>query len=141
MSIQREPIYSALFALLGASAPYVVKSRRLLHWNDVSSTQQPALFVAQKGEVATTQRGLPTVWELNVDVYIYCRTDGALAPGPIINPLIDAIEAALAPNPIENAQTLGGLVHWARIEGAIETDEGTLGDQSVAIIPITIRCS
>lgn len=136
--MNREAIYSALFAKLQASANYVTTSRRLLHWNDVQSSQQPALFVAQRNEVAVTDRGMPTRWTLNVDVYVYARTDGGLNPGPIINPLLDAIEAALAPNAVENAQTLGGLVSWCRIEGAIETDEGTLGDQLVAIIPITL---
>lgn len=141
MSITREPIYSALFNLLSNAATFNTKSRRLRHWNDVPKDQQPALFMAQRSEVARTQRGQPTEWTLTVDVYIYCRTDGKLDPGPIINPLVDAIEAALAPNPIENVQTLGGLVHRAQVDGAIETDEGTLGDQSVAIIPITIYVS
>lgn len=139
--IQREPIYAALFARLANAAPFATKSRRLRHWNDVSKDQQPAMFMAQRNELAQTQRGLDTEWLLNIDVYVYARTDGKLDPGPIINPLIDAIESALAPNQAENAQTLGGLVHWCRIEGAIETDEGTLGDQSVAIIPITIFVS
>lgn len=134
----RESIYAALFALLAGTAQYRTTSRRLLHWNDVGAGAQPALFMAQRNEVPRTVRGQPTEWTLNVDVYIYCRTDGGLDPGPIINPLIDAIEGALAPNQIDNVQTLGGLVHWCRIEGAIETDEGTLGDQSVAIIPVSI---
>lgn len=139
--MNREPIYAALFALLASSAGYVTTSRRLLHWNDVPREQQPSLFMAQRNETAVTERGNPTQWTLSVDVYIYARTDGGLAPGPIINPLIDAIEAALVPNPMENAQTLGGLVHYCRIEGAIDTDEGTLGDQAVAIVPITIFVS
>jgi len=138
--IQREPIYAALFALLAASGGYVTTSRRLLHWNDVSKEQQPALFQAQRNELAKTDTGKPTVWTLNVDVYVYVRTDGGAPPGPILNPLLDAIEAALAPAG-SNVQTLGGLVHYARIDGAIETDEGTLGDQAVAIIPISILCS
>jgi len=136
--MNREAIYSALFTKLQGSANYVTTSRRLLHWNDVQASQQPALFMAQRTEVATTDRGIPTRWTMTVDVYVYARTDGGLAPGPIINPLLDAIENALAPNAVENAQTLGGLVSWCRIEGAIETDEGTLGDQLVAIIPITL---
>lgn len=140
--INREPIYAALFARLAASAGYVTTSRRLKHWNDVSYTEQPALFMAQRGEVATTTgRGLTTEWTLNVDVYVYVRTDGGQPPGPLLNQLLDAIEAALAPSQIENVQTLGGLVHWCRIEGAIETDEGTLGDQAVAIIPISMFVS
>lgn len=140
MAINREPIYAALFSLLGGSAGYVTKSRRLLHWTDVPPEQQPALFLAQRNELAATERGKPTRWTLNVDVYVYARTDGSNPPGPIINPLLDAIDAALAPN-VDGVQTLGGLVHWCRIDGAIETDEGTLGDQAVAIIPISILVS
>ena len=139
--INREAIYSALFTLLQGTGTYVTKSRRLKHWNDVPKDAQPALFMATGNQTAETVRGQPTRWTLSVDVYVYVRTDGGADPGPIINPLLDAIEAALAPNAIENAQTLGGLVTWCRIEGAIETDEGTLGDQAVAIIPISILVS
>lgn len=140
--INREPIYAALFAKLSASAGYATTSRRLKHWNDVPSGEQPALFMAQRNEVAATKgRGLPTEWTLSVDVYVYVRTDGGQAPGPLLNQLLDAVEAALAPSQLENVQTLGGLVHWCRIEGAIETDEGTLGDQAVAIIPISMFVS
>ena len=35
-------------------------------------------------------------------------------------------------------QTLDGLVMGCRIDGKIETDEGALGAQSVAIVPITV---
>lgn len=139
--MNREPIYSALFAKLAGSAGYVTTSRRLKHWNDVQPEQQPALYLAQKGEIALTVRGQPTKWTLTVDVYVYVRTTGEQSPGPLLNNLLDAIEAALAPNAIENAQTLGGLCEWCRIEGAIETDEGTLGDQAVAIIPIHLLVS
>jgi hypothetical protein len=56
-----------------------------------------------------------------------------------MNPLLDALTAALAPpNPVENVQTLGGLVAHCWIEGGIQTDEGVLGGQSVAIVPIRI---
>lgn len=136
--INREPIYAALAALLYTSAPYTTTSRRLKHWNDVPAAAQPAMFIAQRNELPQTDRGNPTRWSLNVDVYIYFRTDGGAEPGPILNPLLDALEAALEPSPVENVQTLGGLVSWCRIEGAVETDEGTLGDQGVAIVPITM---
>jgi len=35
---------------------------------------------------------------------------------------------------------LANLVRHARIEGRIETDEGVLGDQAVAVIPVEILC-
>lgn len=135
----RETIYAALFAKLAASASFVTTSRRLKHWSDVATNQQPALYMAQKSEAAATTRGQPTRWTLSVDVYIYVRTDGGQTPGPLLNALLDAVTAAIAPdNAIENVQTLGGIVEHCWIEGSIETDEGTLGDQAVAIVPIYI---
>lgn len=139
--MSREAIYAALFDKLGASAGFVTKSRKLKHWSDVTASEQPALFQAQKSESAATVPGQPTQWNYMVDVYLYANTGGDpnVAPSQILNPLIDAIVAAMAPEPISNKQTLGGLVQHAWIEGAIETDEGVLGDQAVAIIPVAMK--
>jgi hypothetical protein len=137
--IQREPIYAALFAKLQAIPGVVTCSRRLVHWADVTSAQQPAIFQAQRSEQVTQETGNPTVWKLAVDIYIYVKAPTTDAPAQYLNPLLDAVSAALGPeNPVTNRCTLGGLVHYARIAGQIETDEGTLGDQAVAIVPIEI---
>ena len=136
--MNREQIYSALYAKLAGAANFVTTSRKLRHWDDVGASEQPALFVVQKSEVADPQpKGVPTKWTLDVNVYIYVRSSDV--PSSEINPLLDSVTAALLPdNPITNAQTLGGLVHHCWIEGQIETDEGLLGDQSVCIIPVRI---
>ena len=42
------------------------------------------------------------------------------------------------PGRARNAQTLGGLVFDTWINGTIETDEGYLGQQGVAKIPVRI---
>jgi len=139
--INREPIYAALFNLLAATSGITTSSRILKHWDDVPSADQPALFMAQGNQSAKTERGKPTLWTLDAKVYIYVKTDGDQVPSSVINPILDAIEAALSGNAAENVQTLGGLVDYARIEGTIETDEGTLGTQAVAIIPISILAS
>lgn len=138
--IQREPIYAALYARLSAVAGLVTKSRRLKHWADTPAEEQPALFQSQVREVATASTSLPTQWALHLDVYVYVRASLDSAPSEVLNPLLDSICAALAqdgagPN---GRCTLGGLVHNARISGSIETDEGTLGEQAVAIIPVEI---
>jgi hypothetical protein len=144
--MNREPIYEAVFALLANAAGFATASRRLRHWSDVAAVEQPALFLAQKSETAEQNRGLPTKWLCDVDAYVYCHApDELTAPTTILNPLLDAIEAALAPfaggDIAVNAQTLGGLAYQAWIDGKIETDEGTLGGQSVAIVPIRITIS
>lgn len=140
MSLSREPIYAALFARLQAVPGLVTVSRRLKHWHDVPPADQPSLYQSQQGESTTTTSGQPTIWRLSVDLYLYARApDGDTSSAPILNPLLDAIENALKPdNPVTNTCTLGGLVQYARISGRIETDEGSLGDQAVAIIPIEI---
>ena len=143
--MNREAIYSALFAKVSTAANFTTISRRLKHWADVPAVDQPALFQAQVREIAEPQTqvlGQPTRWKLSVDLYVYATCESSGTPSAVLNPLIDSIVAALAPsNPIEKTQTLGGLVLNAWIEGTIETDEGTLGNQAVAIIPISITAT
>jgi hypothetical protein len=64
------------------------------------------------------------------------------APATILNPLLDALEAALAPSPATGIQNLGlpAMVQHPYIAGKIETDEGVLGDQAIAIVPVEILC-
>jgi len=140
--MNREPIYAALFARLAEAGGFRTASRRLRHWSDVAAVEQPALFLAQKSETAEQRGALPTKWSCDLDAYVYCHApDEATAATTILNPLLDAIEAALAPSGADvatNTQTLGGLAYQAAIVGKIETDEGTLGGQAVAIVPIRI---
>ena len=138
----REPIYAALFALIQSAAPFVTTSRRLRHWSDVAAAEQPALFMIQKSETAEERRPLPIKWRARVDLYLYAQAGGELtAPASVVNPLLDALEAALAPDPVSHVQTLGGLVQHCWIAGKIETDEGVLGGQTVAIVPIELLVS
>lgn len=141
--MNREAIYAALFNLLSSVHGITVAERRLRHWNDVKPVEQPYLCLAQGNQTAT--QGSPAIgvnakWLLDADIYIYVRTTGKQVPGSVLNPILDEIEQALAPPfpDINKCQNLGGLVEHCWIEGTIETDEGTLGDQAVAIIPVRI---
>lgn len=137
--INREDIAAALWVRLSAIPGLATKSRRLKHWNDVPARMRPALFMAQRGQVAATQTGQPTIWRLSFDVYIYVHTPEPQVPASALNAILDGVAGALAPDAgISGRCTLDGLVHYARIEGGIETDEGTLGDTAVAIVPIEI---
>lgn len=140
--MNREPIYAALFAKLSNATAFQTTGRRLRHWADVTSGEQPALFQSQKDETAKRTRGQPPVWTLTVDVYVYQQApDDKTSTSTVLNPLLDAIEAALAPTGADlmtNTQTLGNLVSHCWIAGKIVTDEGVLGGQAVAIIPIEI---
>ena len=142
--ITREPIYAALFARVASAAQFVTTGRRLRHWSGMAPAEQPALFMTQKSEVAAVKTlGAPTVWTLLVEFYLYAHSsDPYLSPATVLNPLVDAVEAALAPAATTGLQDLGlpSMVQHAMISGKIETEEGVLGDQAIAIIPVEILC-
>jgi hypothetical protein len=140
--IAREQIYAALWALAAGAESFATASRRLRQWSDVGPAEQPALFMCEKGSHAQVKAlGAPVVHTLSADLFIYAHSaDPYLAPAALLNPLIDALEAALAPSPATGIQDLGlpAMVQHAYISGRIETDEGLLGDQAIAIIPVEI---
>jgi hypothetical protein len=142
--IAREQIYAALWSFVAEAGEFVTASRRLRHWSDVGPAEQPAVFMSEKGGVAKVKAlGAPIVWTLAADLYVYAHSaDPYLAPATILNPLLDAIEAALAPPPATGVQNLGlpTMVQHAYIAGKVETDEGVLGDQAIAIVPVEILC-
>jgi hypothetical protein len=140
MTATREQIAQALLAQLSGIGGIATIGRRLWHWTDVEPAERPALFQVQKSESWQQQRGLPPRVTLHMELYLYVGTaaDPAAPPVAELNPLIDAIQSALAPGPGSAVQTLGGLVEHAWVSGRIETDEGVLGDLAVAIIPVDI---
>jgi hypothetical protein len=142
--IIREVIYAALWTLGSVAGTFASANRRLRHWTDVAPIEQPALFMSEKGGHAVIQAlGAPIAWTLYADFYIYVHSsDPYAAPATILNPLLDALERALAPSPATGIQNLGLplMVQHAYISGKIETDEGVLGDQAIAIVPVEILC-
>ena len=133
--MNREAIYSALFNLVTAAPGLTTTSRTLRHWDSVGPGEMPALFLAQGNQTAIAMTHQPTRWLLDSIVWIYVSTDGESSPGAALNPIVDVITAALDEAFPGQPETLGGLVEYARIEGTIETFEGTLGTLLVCRIP------
>jgi len=131
----REAAYSALFSRLSGIPGVSTAERRLRHWSDVQPAEMPYLALAVAGQIAEPVKRLPTKWNLGADLYLYVQSDSS-PPGPILNALLDKIDAALAPDVGQDTQTLGGIVSHAWIEGQVQTDEGTLGSIAVAVVPI-----
>lgn len=144
MNVTRETVYAALFALVSGSASFATSSRRLEHWSDVGPEEHPAIFQRELDEERISQRGVPPKVKLNVELYVYAHTLAQqlapnVVPSQVLNPLLDAIDAALVPDDAANSVlTLGGLVSHCWIDGKTEIFEGVIGDQAVAIIPVAI---
>jgi hypothetical protein len=117
-------------------------SRRYKSFSEVPAMEQPAIFQVQRREQPAQITQVPAGWKLEVDLVIYVNSTNYddTVVSSLLNPVLDAIDGLFGTTglPGANKQTLGGLVHYARISGAIETDEGVLGDQAFAIIPIEI---
>lgn len=147
----REPIYAAVLAFfaaltVGAAPAFLTATRKLKTWEDVEPEAQPALLLRQVIEHANYRKGLPTIWTCDVVLMLYVKTQAqnveSVIPSEILNPLLDAIEAAIVvDDPATNSATLGGLVSHCAIAGDIQYFEGTMGDDAVAVVPIQFLTS
>ena len=138
--IDREKIFQALFALVKDLSGFVTTSRRARLVKDVTPEEQPALFQEEgPGETVKYQKeGLPPIFYLYADLGFYAQIPAGQAPGPVLNPLIDALCTALASPADSEAQTLGGLVTYCRIDGKILKNEGLLDGQASVVVPVEI---
>lgn len=138
--MNREAIYSAVFARLQTIDGFTTVTRRLQHWADVTPSEMPYIAMAQRSEYPEGSRmGMPLRWTFAVDFYLYTHSaDRSSSPCIILNPLLDRLCTAFMPSTRTGTVELAGLTYHCRIDGEIETDEGTLGDLSVAIVPLSI---
>lgn len=142
----RKAIFDALYARLGTVQGVTTLGRRLRSFDEVQPSEQPALFMQPGSQVAENTPGLPVKWRLAVDLYLYVHDTTAAGPSELLQELLDRIEAALRATSAEAhgedaPTTLGGLVLACQIAGPIESDEGSLGAQAVAIVPLELLVS
>jgi len=154
--VARETVYLALLAQLQtAGSTFKTYTRRWKSaWDDPAQqvAAVPMLIQQEQTENVTwTNRGIGAVriWDVRLEIYGKIPPNPVGAPGvpdsdtpgsTVLNPLIDAVEAALAPGDKDGYQTLGGLVIDCRVEGTIIK---VLGDEDPsglcgAIIPLRI---
>lgn len=150
--MQRDPIFAALLAqAAGGDGFFVTVERRLRALNTVNNTEMPYLAVTRGagGEVPMYPTGPnrgagPAAWEVWADLIVYVAqtdvSDGGPPPMQLLNAALDRIERNLRPLPGAPAQTLGGLVEWARIEGPVLcADAGELGERGLAVVGVKCR--
>ena len=146
----REPIFAALYArgcaitwtdpVSQAPATWGFKARRLATADQIGAYPQPAFMQGEGPETFSQVSRMPSKRLLSVSWLIYLRAYSAPDPtGPLINAVMDGVEAALAPDdPINSVCTLGGLVSHAWIDGDVFKDAGDLDGQAMLICPIKL---
>lgn len=115
-------------------------SQRFIHWDNCPV--QPAVMVIEGPQTAQEKGPFGLVqWSMRAIVLVYFKTDPAqdgTIPAVQINDLLDAFEAAMrAPN--GGAQTLGGVVVNAQLDGAVGFDDGTVDQSYQAVVMIPVR--
>jgi len=136
----RETIMSALLGLVAGSSSFITASRRLRLWSEVGNGEMPAIVTHEKKDSYAGGKNYLPVVEMNVDLYVYTRPgmDSGITPISVLNPLLDAIDKAIAPNIVTRKQALGGLVSHVWIDGEVLKDPGDLDGDGVAVIPVKL---
>jgi hypothetical protein len=142
MGVTREQVFQALFARMQEVPGMTSYSRRMTFPQKVSPGDMPCLMQWEQPEMVRGGTGLPDkrVWEAWI-VIAFNNDDPQVAGATIINPMIDAVQNTLAIDDFgRNTCTLGGLVHYARIEGPLIKETGDLDGNGLggAVIPIKI---
>lgn len=135
----RETVMHRLFVLLRNSGPYKTSGRRMKFWTDVAA--QPALFLRHVSDETKHQGiGMPGFVTMECEAWLYANggKDEDAVPETELNDLLDAVEAAIAPPPGTDTQTLGGIVLHAFIEGTTKMHPGDIGGQAIAVVPIKV---
>jgi hypothetical protein len=146
MACTREEVFQALFNVLttpSLPAGFKLATRRYIRPSAVEAINTPILMTWEQPEKTEGgERGLRKRWWEVWLIIVYYNNDQNVAGATILNPLIDAVEAALAPdNPVHQTLTLGGLVQAVYIDGPtvkaisdVDIDHG----QGGAVIPVRI---
>lgn len=144
MNVPRETIAAAFVALFGGLAggsPFQTISRVFQVPANIDAGSEPALFIVEEDESINEKQayGLGQ-YEFPFRLVIFAQMPdvrSGTVPGSILNPLIDAVDAAVNPFP-GCLNNLGGIVVNCFINGRIMKAEGYLGAHVVAAIPVTI---
>jgi hypothetical protein len=143
MNQPRETIAAAFTALFDGlkGAPFATVSRVFQVPSEILPELTPALYIVEGDENVDEQAAygleryrFPFLLAI---VALMPDQQGGTAPGTVLNPLLDAVDAAINPYP-GTPNTLGGLVTNCYIDGRITKADKFQGPHVAASVPVTI---
>lgn len=141
MATTTEQAFAALFELVQEAAPFRATTRDVRQWSALESGVLPALIQEQTSPSFDSKPNIPTIVRLKADLAIICdASDSVAVPSTALNAVVDAVLAALAPDPITDMrQTLGGLVYDCKPMGdGFYREATTPSSKSYALIRVEI---
>ncbi len=141
MTATRESVMAALLAKLTGAFAFGAVTRRLVSPETIATPGKPALVLIEHHEEYEQRPAQPPRRKMSVMAILYIDTgsDPNAIPDAVLNPIQDAIDAALAPDaPHLGRCTLGGLVDSVVISGSVIKAPGDKTGKGLAIIPIEI---
>ncbi len=141
--MSREAAFSALFQRVTTAYGWGVASRRIKLWSEVPAALRPALFQLESGPETYQWTSLATPRRtFEVKLFLYFDARDPTKPGACaINEALDALDAALAPRRLDNAQgrqTLDGAVYDCKIVGVPVRDTGDLDGDGLAVVSVRL---
>ncbi|HLY04269.1 MAG TPA: hypothetical protein VKR31_00830 [Rhizomicrobium sp.] len=113
-----------------------IDNRRLVLPSQLAG--KTALFVEHISDDDTWTGTVVQKTEMEVWIWIFASPGDDDVPSTVLNGLCAQVRNALAPDGMGNPCTLGGLVHYARVEGKSEYFPGDIGKQALARIQVAI---
>lgn len=149
-NFSREKLALAVVAKLKAATTadgkvaFKYVTRRVLLWDAVKTDKRPAVVVMEPIENLKapevdrlTEIEIPYRMMVIVDTKANIDNDEK-PPISVVNPLIDAIQAAFRADAYGGNQTLGGLVSSAWLDGDIHKDGGDTDGTGIALLTLKV---
>jgi hypothetical protein len=117
---------------------FVYSSRRVKKFT--ADLPAPALFLrSQEEEPKYDEMYQELTMKAEIFIVSNAGADPDAVPETALNNFLDAIQQAMKPDePSFTRYTIGGLVHWCRINGKIDKDTNDLGTQAIAAADVEI---
>lgn len=144
MATREEIIAAVTSKVAGAYAWKVPLRRRVKLWADVPVSDRPCCFIYEGGHDPYSWSNLSNVKRyFNIALVVYTDAHDQDVPGGIeINTILEAIENEFGTpkgsDVVRQANTLGGLVHACRIDGAVLRETGDIDGDGLLLIPLKI---
>ena len=143
MAVTREAAMEALFSKLSAAYAFGATTRRVDTPEALASPgSAPGLGLIVHSESYERQSlNLPPKRKMRALAIIYIDVGGEAnaIPDAVLNPVKDAIDAALLPdNKVTGLCTLGGVVYSAIVKGEVVQAPGDKTGKGLAVIPVEI---